>query len=582
MRAVSLLIALLPLATALQAPLGQEHDRPPPSSSQTAGLSGRFLHITDIHIDPYYQEGAVIASGCHVLPMSHGGLMSTDQQDLSARRKAGGEGLAGKYGAPGSGCDSPLTLVNETMRFIKDVLQPKGLDFVVWTGDSARHDSDPNIPRMPSDIKSLNVLAVQYLIEALSVDGKLTVPIVPNIGNNDIWPHNDLAYTPGRRNPTLEFYALLWAPFIPAAQVEVFKETGNFWIEVSGGIIIASINTMYLSDANRQVGDCTPVDGTGAASSRHAGDETLAWLKTEVLERARREGKVAYLIGHVPPNPLNYFDNCYETFARLMMEFADQVAGQFYGHMNIDHFFFSSSIIPVGKADPNLDTSTTSLASTYREVLKSTLPDFSSSPMAPLATTTPSGTVSAKIPSWINLYYHYLLTHYKHLARQHSRVPSLVTLHPIFVAPSVVPTFNPGLRVLNYKLGDGSARDTMRYQRHRERRPTDPAPPAPRRGELLSYVQYFADLERWNSAEGSDPLAENAEFPGYLYETAYSPPLEYGFAPDRFDKNEWLRFGARMTGVGGGDDKKEEEKLKKLFSHNMVVKLKGVEIKDWS
>ncbi|KAJ3181726.1 Endopolyphosphatase [Geranomyces variabilis] len=570
MRAIALLAVLPALAAALQTPLLTALPSP-----QSAGLSGRFLHITDLHIDPYYQEGSLIASGCHVLPA----------ESVGASRKPGREGLAGKFGAPGSGCDSPLTLVNETMRFIKDVLRPKGLDFVVWTGDSARHDSDSNIPRTASDIKGINLLAVKYLVEAFtSEDGEIAVPIVPNIGNNDIWPHNDLSYTPGRRNPTLEFYALLWAPFIPATQVEIFKQTGNFWIEVNG-ILVASINTMYLSDANRQVADCAPVDGSGAALPPQAGDETLAWLKSEVLERARREGKVAYLIGHVPPNPLNYFDNCYETFARLMLEYADEVRGQFYGHMNIDHFFFSSSIIPVGKTDSGAPSATTSLASTYREVLKSTLPDFSSLSMAPLAAKT-GGAVSALIPSWINLYYHYLLTHYKHLARQHSRDPASTTLHPIFVAPSVVPTFNPGLRVFQYNVETASFRGPL-HPPHRERRSTG-SPVAPRRGELLSYAQYYADLERWNAAAVEsgrnantfDPLEENPEFPGYLYQTAYSPALEYDFAAGKFDIAEWLRFGGRMTGVvkEKGDD---ETTLVKRFAKNMVVRLDGVEVKDW-
>ncbi|KAJ3155066.1 Endopolyphosphatase [Geranomyces variabilis] len=575
MRVMQLLAVLPALAMALQTPLFTDNDRPALPSSQSKGLSGRFLHITDIHIDPYYQDGSLIASGCHVLP----------NEDIGAHRKPGREGLAGKYGAPGSGCDSPLTLMNETIRFIKDVLRRKGLDFVIWTGDSARHDSDSNIPRTTSDIKGINVLAVKYLVEAFSSDdGKTAVPIVPNIGNNDIWPHNDLAYTPERPNPTLDFYALLWTPFIPAAQIETFKQTGNFWIEVNG-ILVASINTMYLSDANRQVADCAPIDGSGAALPPQAGDETLAWLKSEVLERARREGKVAYLIGHVPPNPLNYFDNCYETFARLMFEYSEEVAGQFYGHMNIDHFFFSSSIIPVGKTDPGATSASTSLASTYREVLKSTLPDFSSSSMAPLSAIT-AGTVSAMIPSWINLYYHYLLTHYKHLARQHSRDPALKTLQPIFVAPSVVPTFNPGLRVFQYNVETASFRGSL-HPTHRQRRFTGSSP-APRRGELLSYTQYYADLERWNAAvidrggnvNASDPLEENSEFPGYLYETAYSPAQEYDFAAGKFDKTEWLKFGGRMTGVvkEKGED---ETKLAKLFAKNMVVQLAGVEVKDW-
>ncbi|KAI8916511.1 Metallo-dependent phosphatase-like protein [Powellomyces hirtus] len=551
-------------ATPPQIPLLSNVDSSAPVAAPTREYSGRFLHITDMHLDPYYQEGATITSACHWLPEAEKG----ERPVFGPRRKQGKEGIAGRYGAAGSGCDSPLALVNETMRFVHDVLRPKGIDFVVWTGDSARHDSDAAIARTPSDIKSINALAVEYLVQTFlqpsdSAGEAKTVPIIPNIGNNDIWPHNDLAFTSGRTNPTLHFYSVLWARFIPKEQIPEFLEHGNFVVEPTPGVLVASINTMYLSDANRMVGDCEPKGFEGNAPVR-AGDVVLHWLQTKVLERARKEGKVAYLIGHVPPNPLNYFDNCYESFAHLMIEYSEEVVGQFYGHMNIDHFFFSSSIIPVGK-----NRATTVESAGYRSVLKATKPDFSL-PMAPRGSFL-GRVFSALIPSWINLYYHYLLTHYKHLAHQHAKDPSLRTLHPIFVAPSVVPTFNPGLRTFRYHRGNV----TVTHQAGDAKSMSGAKRGSLRRGELVGYTQYYADIERWNS-EG---LEENAEFPGYVFETSYEPAAEYDFQRDRFDKETWVRFGARMTGVASGN--REAERLKKLFAANLVVKLGGVEVKDF-
>lgn len=31
-------------------------------------LKGRFLHITDLHPDPFYKEGATFGSSCHLKP----------------------------------------------------------------------------------------------------------------------------------------------------------------------------------------------------------------------------------------------------------------------------------------------------------------------------------------------------------------------------------------------------------------------------------------------------------------------------------------------------------------------------------
>jgi len=33
-----------------------------------SALTGRFLHITDFHPDPWYQTGSTFESGCHRLP----------------------------------------------------------------------------------------------------------------------------------------------------------------------------------------------------------------------------------------------------------------------------------------------------------------------------------------------------------------------------------------------------------------------------------------------------------------------------------------------------------------------------------
>lgn len=199
----------------------------------------------------------------------------------------------------------------------------------------------------------------------------------------------------------------------------------------------------------------------------------------------------------------------------------------------IDHFFFPTSSNPVGDED-----------------MKSMTPDFSR-PLSLLSR------VSAYIPSWLSLYYHYLLTHYKHQAHQLRKKPNKPIPQPVFVSPSVVPSFNPSLRVFNYyKAQDNSVTSSLRT------------------GELTGYTQYIADIGRWNK----EPLEENAEFPGYIYETSYKPSTLYAFPDGEFGTKAWVEFGGRMTGVGTG--KEEGARLSKLYVENMAVRLEGVVIKD--
>lgn len=61
----------------------------------------------------------------------------------------------------------------------------QGFDFILWTGDSARHDIDNKLPRTPKEIFESNRWVLEQVENAFP-----GVPIVPVIGNNDIFPHN--------------------------------------------------------------------------------------------------------------------------------------------------------------------------------------------------------------------------------------------------------------------------------------------------------------------------------------------------------------------------------------------------------
>lgn len=107
-------------------------------------------------------------------------------------------------------CDSPMSLVNMTFDWIKKEWANE-IDFVVWTGDNARwagtrdyapasaadfirHDIDRLLPRTPQEIFESNTMMVDKMLEVIPRD----IPIVPSLGNNDIYPHNVLAAGPNR------------------------------------------------------------------------------------------------------------------------------------------------------------------------------------------------------------------------------------------------------------------------------------------------------------------------------------------------------------------------------------------------
>lgn len=270
---------------------------------------------TDFHPDLHYQSGTDKDNACHR-----------------------GQGSAGYFGAEGTECDSPSSLVNETFRWIQKNLKDH-IDFVIWTGDSARHDNDESIPRTEDEVMQLNDMIADKFYEVFrSKDSPrgLSIPVVPTIGNNDIMPHNIMKNAPNRWTKK---FANVWFKFIPEHQRHSFVEGGWFTSEViPGKLAVISLNTMYFYESNSAVDGCS--------SKSEPGFEHMEWLRIQ-LEILRSRNMKAILIGHIPParsgTKRSWDETCWQKYTLWVHQFRDVVVGSAYGHMNIDHFMLQDS-----------------------------------------------------------------------------------------------------------------------------------------------------------------------------------------------------------------------------------------------
>lgn len=250
-------------------------------------------------------------------------------------------GPAGVFGAETTDCDSPATLINATFKWVNDHLKDT-IDFVIWTGDGSRHDSDEKIPRTEEEIISTNEMLVTKFEEVFGKkDGTdsinyFDIPIIPNFGNNDIMPHNIMQPGP---NKWTHKYLSVWRKFIPEEQRHGFSTGGWFSVEVIPNLLVVfSLNTMYFFEHN------TAVDG--CAEKSEPGYQQMEWLRIQ-LQFIRQRGMKAILMGHVPPArteaKLLWDETCWQKYTLWLHQYRDIIVGSIYGHMNIDHFLLQDN-----------------------------------------------------------------------------------------------------------------------------------------------------------------------------------------------------------------------------------------------
>lgn len=234
-----------------------------------------------------------------------------------------------------------MALVDATFKWLAENVRDK-IDFVVWTGDSARHDSDEEIPRTAEQILHTNTYIAEKFEQVFGNGGSnhnpsdMDIPVVPTFGNNDFMPHNILLAGP---NKWLNTYTSLWRKFIPEAQRHGFQRGGWFYVEViPNKLAVFSLNSMYFFSNNAGVDGC--------ASRYEPGYEHMEWLRVQ-LQLMRERGMKVILESHVgpakTPSKQLWDETCWQKYTLWLQQYRDVVITGLYGHMNIDHFMLQDT-----------------------------------------------------------------------------------------------------------------------------------------------------------------------------------------------------------------------------------------------
>jgi endopolyphosphatase len=122
----------------------------------------RFVHISDIHLDSFFSPYAKSKEQCH--------------RGVSNETRS--------FGA--FGCDSPHSLTDGIIKYISSL---KDINFVLFSGDSRRHESDEQLPVTEGETLWTNN-RVSHKFSRLMPN----TSIVFAIGNNDVFPKFQFSY----------------------------------------------------------------------------------------------------------------------------------------------------------------------------------------------------------------------------------------------------------------------------------------------------------------------------------------------------------------------------------------------------
>ena len=515
-----------------------------------------------------------------------------------------------------------MALINATFQWINDNLKDS-IDFVVWTGDSARHDYDEQIPRTIDQVVEQNTFLVDKFVEvfgkANNIDdtdpaSDFTIPIVPTFGNNDILPHN--IFLPGP-NIWTKKYLHIWRTLIPEEQRHSFERGGWFFVEViPNRLAVFSLNTLYFFHNNAAVDGC--------AKKSEPGYQHFEWLRIQ-LQLMREKGLKVIIMGHVPPartdSKSSWDETCWHKYTLWMKNYRDVIIGSVYGHMNIDHFMLQDAKqISQKVMDGKVAGVAAKAMDDYLGIQSSAsyLTDLRASwSSLPISIEIEGLEHDAEESELKKRRKHKKSKKEKKRDKLYKKIggPFAELYSVTLVSPSIVPNYFPTLRVIEYNItgldsnvspeidtmrkprsgytdeppsclddSDGEEYDTER--RHtkkgkKKRKPQKPSRPkftvpecpspvdlpgpaySPQTFTWLGYTQYYANLTKFNAQATS---AKDSPKPEFEFEVEYDTRDDMIFNLTDLTARSYIDLAGRIgryKAVSTSKSKKKEEKRQK-------------------
>ncbi|KAI1113687.1 Metallo-dependent phosphatase-like protein [Nemania sp. NC0429] len=297
----------------------EEYDVPFPSPKperRRPGPSGqsplRVVHYSDIHIDPWYTEGADANCTKFICCRNYADGPTPGEEVRPA-------GPNGEHT-----CDSPLVLEQSMYKAIRRLVPDAA--FSIFTGDIVDH-------AVWNTTMIQNTLDVTRAYDRMAAAGML---VYGAVGNHEASPAN--SYPPLAVSSSMQWlYDVLsssWTRWVGTRAVDTTRVFGAFSAKYPRGnlrVISLSTNLYYIH--NYWLYE-EPMERDPSGQ--------LGWLVGE-LDAAEKAGERVYIIGHMAPGARDAFHDASNYFDQIVNRYEATIAGLFFGHTHIDEFEISYS-----------------------------------------------------------------------------------------------------------------------------------------------------------------------------------------------------------------------------------------------
>lgn len=279
------------------------------SSKSKDGKTLKVLHLSDMHVDKYYETGVEADCG---KPYCCRSVSNPNNGDKIKKE-------SGYWGSLAS-CDLPPRTLEAMIKQIAEEIKP---DLVLWTGDNGTHD----VWKLSEETASIST----HLIGGLLNDGLVkrnNITLVPAIGNHeekDVDQFNPFNLT--EEKMLLLNISEVYQNFVGEEKSYEFRQRGYFSYRPLKNLKVISFNC-FLCDAVNFHLIKNPTDPLGQ----------IDWLVKE-LEDSEKLNESVYIIGHIPPGEWSFLVECNKRYNAILDRFENIIKGQFFGHTHNDHIY---------------------------------------------------------------------------------------------------------------------------------------------------------------------------------------------------------------------------------------------------